>query len=249
MPIKPYLKELAMKFGWYIYYHPRPQKNLKSWNQASSKDWDLYQPLYSPWRGKDFTSHFERSLTRSLISKDRAYVLYTLASQATSLDGNFMECGVYRGGTAAMFAQIIAESNVAKRLYLFDTFAGMPETNTELDYHVAGEFSDTSAESVATFVAEPEIAVIRKGFIPDTFAGLENATFSFAHLDLDIYKSTMDAMNYLWPRLERGGLIVFDDYGFASCLGVREAVDEFFSKKAARPLCLPTGQAVVFKSL
>ena len=138
---------------------------------------------------------------------------------------------------------------MSKKLYLFDTFAGMPQTDKKFDFHVEGDFSDTSVEAVAAFVAAPEIAVLKKGFVPDTFAGLENETFSFAYLDLDIYKSTMDAMEYVWPRLERGGIIVFDDYGFASCLGVREAVDEFFSKTTAKPLCLQTGQAVVFKSI
>lgn len=248
MRIRPYLKELAMDFGWYIYHYPRPQSTLKAWDEVTAQDWNLYRPLYSPWRDKDFATHYDRALSRSVLGKDRAYVLATMASQALGLKGSFMECGVYRGGSAAMFGQIIAESGKARKLYLFDTFAGMPETDKKMDYHVAGDFSDTSAESVAAFVNQPDIVVIRKGFVPDTFAGLEQESFAFAHIDMDIYQSTVDAMNFLWPRLERGGIIVFDDYGFPSCLGVRQAVDEFFLKTAVRPLCLSTGQAVVFKS-
>jgi O-methyltransferase len=137
---------------------------------------------------------------------------------------------------------------VAKKLYLFDTFSGMPETDKTRDLHVAGDFSDTSAEEVERFVNEPEIAVIRKGFIPQTFDGLELLRFAFAHIDVDIYKSIIDSLEFIWPRLLCGGFIVFDDYGFPSCPGARQAADQFFSKTTTRPLCLPTGQAVVFKN-
>jgi O-methyltransferase len=57
----------------------------------------------------------------------------------------------------------------------------------------------------------------------------------------------LDALEFIWPRLVSGGFIVFDDYGFPTCPGAREAVDEFFDAKDSIPLCLPTGQAIVFK--
>jgi O-methyltransferase len=59
----------------------------------------------------------------------------------------------------------------------------------------------------------------------------------------------MDCLNFIWPRLSQGGFIVFDDYGFPTCPGARAAVDEFFHAKDFRPLCLPTGQALVFKGM
>lgn len=90
---------------------------------------------------------------------------------------------------------------------------------------------------------------MRKGFIPDTFRGLELARITFAHVDLDIYRSILDSLDFIWPRLTLGGFIVFDDYGFPSCPGARAAVDEFFASSACIPLCLPTGQAVVFKAV
>ncbi len=175
-------------------------------------------------------------------------MLHTLASQALTLPGNFMECGVYRGGMASMFAQMIADSGTGKKLYLFDTFAGMPQTHAVKDFHVAGEFADTSAESVAAFVGHPDVAILRKGFVPDTFKGVEDQVFAFGHIDLDIYQSIQDATRFLWPRLSRGGFIIYDDYGFRSCPGAREAVDEFFAGTGAKPLAMVTGQAVVFKS-
>jgi O-methyltransferase len=83
--------------------------------------------------------------------------------------------------------------------------------------------------------------------VPETFAGLEDRRFCFAHIDLDLYQGVKDAVAFVYPRMPRGGLIVFDDYGFASCPGARKAVDEFFADKPERPLALSTGQALVAK--
>jgi O-methyltransferase len=90
---------------------------------------------------------------------------------------------------------------------------------------------------------------VRQGFIPDTFCGLEQAQIAFAHIDVDIYKSIADCLNFIWPRLSVGGFMVFDDYGFPSCPGARASVDQFFVDKTCAPLCLQTGQALVFKSV
>jgi O-methyltransferase len=171
-----------------------------------------------------------------------------LLRQALRIEGDIAECGVYRGGTAAMIAKTIAEyGSHGKKFFLFDTFSGMPDTDKARDLHKKGDLADTSAEEVERFVNEPEIAVIRKGFIPETFLGLESRRFAFAHIDVDIYKSIIDSLEFIWPRLATGGFIVFDDYGFPSCPGARQAVDHFFAKTDVNPLCLPTGQAVVFK--
>ena len=123
----------------------------------------------------------------------------------------------------------------------------MPQTDPAKDYHKQGEFSDTSAEAVKEYVSSHGNCEIRKGYMPDTFRGLESSQIAFVHIDVDIYRSILDSLQSVWPRLSVGGFIVFDDYGFPSCPGARFAVDEFFSGKASVPFCLHTGQAVVFK--
>jgi O-methyltransferase len=238
--MKKFLKEVAAGLGFEI---RRLQKQ-----QANIADWQLYRPLYSPWFSDEFQKYYSIAAPRTLVSPDRCYVLYTLLRQALRIDADIVECGVYRGGTAAMIAKVIAANGGhGKKLYLLDTFSGMPDTDKKRDLHVKGDFADTSAEEVERFVNEPEIAIIRKGFIPETFIGLESRRFAFAHIDVDIYKSIIDSLEFIWPRLSAGGFIVFDDYGFPSCPGARQAVDHFFAETPVQPLCLPTGQAVVFK--
>ncbi len=213
-------------------------------------DGELYRPLYSPWFGKsEFRRYWDLAAPRTLVSVDRCYVLYTLLVQAINVPGDIWECGVYKGGTAAMIAATLKDKSPHKMLYLFDTFAGMPETNAEKDKHKKGDFSDTSVEAVARYVGSGELCVIRKGPIPETFVGLESATLSLVHIDLDIYQSILDCLSFVWPRLEIGGFIVLDDYGFPTCPGARAAVDEFFASERCVPLCLQTGQALVFKGV
>jgi O-methyltransferase len=83
--------------------------------------------------------------------------------------------------------------------------------------------------------------------LPDTFSGLESHCIAFAHIDVDIYRSVIDSIKFIWPRLSPGGFVVFYDYGFPSCPGALRAVDEFFAQTPAHPFCLHTGQALVFK--
>jgi O-methyltransferase len=147
-----------------------------------------------------------------------------------------------------MLAQIVHDGSPTKRLHLFDTFEGMPETDHANDLHRKGDFSDTTLTGVKSYVKQNDIAVYHQGFIPDTFRGLESSRIALAHIDVDIRQSVADCCDFIFPRLSIGGFLVFDDYGFPSCPGARQAVDTYFTGREIVPLVLPTGQAVIFKS-
>ena len=208
-------------------------------------DSKLYQPLFSPWLSEAFAAEYSLIAPWTLVSKDRCYVLASLAIQASKLGGEIWECGVYRGGTAMLLAERLFASSTPLRF--FDTFEGMPKTDAIRDLHKAGDFSDTSLEAVQSRV-RGDFAHFHKGLVPGTFAGLENSRIALAHIDMDIYSAIMTACEFIFPRLCAGGFMVFDDYGFSSCPGARMAVDEFFRNLDSVPLVLPTGQAIVFKS-
>ncbi|MCA8950997.1 MAG: class I SAM-dependent methyltransferase [Planctomycetes bacterium] len=182
------------------------------------------------------------------MTPDRLWVVRSLLQQTRRL-GEVWECGVYKGGTARFLVDTLERlGDTTTLVRLFDTFAGMPESDPARDLHGPGDFADTSASAVAERVGRPERVCIHAGWIPTTFAGLESTTIGFAHVDTDIYRSVRDCAEFVWPRLAIGGAVVFDDYGFPTCPGAREAVDEFFvAEGTAVPLALHTGQAVVFK--
>jgi SAM-dependent methyltransferase len=212
----------------------------------SIPDHQYYRPLFSPWLGYGgFDAVMAAIAPHTLVSCDRVWILHSLAKQALNLPGDYWECGVFKGGTAIMLAQIVAPSG--KQLHLFDTFNGMPDTDPSLDLHRKGDFSDNDLDAVRQRFGSAPHVEFHPGYIPQTFEGLESAHIAFAHIDVDIHQSVMDCCKFIYPRLADGGCMVFDDYGFPTCPGARAAVDAFFADKPERPLVLPTGQAIVTK--
>ena len=202
------------------------------------------QMFMGQWIDPDFQRCYNAVKDQTTMSIERLWTIYLMAMQCRHVPGVFYECGVFKGGSAKLLAMVL-ESSV-KSLHLFDTFAGMPETDPDRDTHNPGDFADTSVELVRKFVGHEGCVDIRPGRIPDTFVGLEGTPIAFAHIDVDIYQSMKDSIEFIYPRLAKGGVIVFDDYGQPSCPGAREAIDDYFASQNSVPL--PIGlQAVVFK--
>jgi O-methyltransferase len=174
------------------------------------------------------------------------YFLYQLVKQSLSVEGDFFECGVFKGGSASFIAKLMEGSK--KNLHLFDTFAGMPKCDPELDpVHVEGDFADVSLDEARAAVGHEDFVVFHQGKIPDTFEGMEDCRIAFAHVDVDIYTSMLDCCEFIYPRLTRGGVMLLDDYGHVTCPGARRAADKYLSGMPSVPIPLYTGQAIVVK--
>ncbi len=142
---------------------------------------------------------------------------------------------------------MLAELLPAKPIHLFDTFAGMPATGLPYEFHQAGDFDGTSLAMVQTALKHCQNARFHPGFFPETAQAVMEERFSLVHLDGDLYQSTKDGCAFFYPRMSPGGIIVFHDYGLATCPGVRRAVDEFFADKPEHLLSVGTYQAFVIK--
>lgn len=211
-------------------------------------DLDLYQPLYSPWEGDPaFEALFTAIKPHTLVSRDRAWVLWKTLQQAVHLDGDMIECGVFRGGTALLERRTLEAVQSPHSLHLFDSFEGMPTTTDGIDRFEQGDLGTTSLEAVQALIGDAPFVRIHPGFIPATFVGADVEALAWAHVDVDIYQAVLDCIEFIYPRMVPGGVIVFDDYGFPSCAGARRAVDEAFSDRPEVPLCLPTAQCLVVK--
>jgi O-methyltransferase len=251
--MKTLVRSMIRRLGYDV-VSLRPPRSIGSSCTAAGNtvpDIEFYTPKFSPWNGYGpFSTYGKMAAPRSLVTPESCWVLYSTVLQCLHLPGDVWECGVYKGGTARMLAQVMADSSRlgTKKLHLFDTFAGMPETDSTRDWHRAGDFSDTCLAAVQSHVGHDQLVGYHPGLIPQTFAGLEHTRISFAHIDVDIYHSIKDCCAFVLPRLVVGGIMVFDDYGLPTCPGARQAVDEFFAGTPFIPLVLRTGQAVVFKS-
>lgn len=193
----------------------------------------------------DFQANFSNVSAFALLDERRAYMLDQFARQCLRLPGDFAEIGVFRGSSSALLGQILMGS--AKRLHLFDTFEGMPPTDTDRDLYRKGELGNTNLEEVRQRLAFCPQADFHPGFFPATATGLESEHFAFVHVDVDIYQSVLDCCEFFYPRLTPAGAIIFDDYGFVRCSGAKAAVDAFFADKPESPCYLPTGQCLVVR--
>src|SRR5579863_4779903 len=134
----------------------------------------LYSPRLQPWRGpSEFRTIYNEISRHTLVTPERAWTLYCLGRQALNLQGDFVEAGVYRGGTARLLRHVIESAPSRRSLHLFDTFGGMPATSKEKDLHKSGDFSDTNIEAVSSVVGRDDWIRYHQGLIPETFKGLE----------------------------------------------------------------------------
>ena len=186
-----------------------------------------------------------RQIPYTLVDPVRCYMLYQCALQAARLGADAAEVGVYRGGTARLIATAMQDAGA--RVHLFDTFEGMPSTDPAHDEHRQGDFSDTSLEAVRKNLAGCGNVALYPGFFPATAPPVAHLEFALAHIDVDIYRSVLDCCAFFYPRMVPGGIMVFDDYGFDTCPGAKQGVDEFFRGTPERPWYLPSGQCVVVK--
>jgi O-methyltransferase len=166
---------------------------------------------------------------KSVIGTAALHELVQTARAAPS--GDFVEVGVYKGGSAAHLAGVAKDK--ARRLFLFDTFTGIPFADPDLDHHKVGDFNDVSLEEVRAALPEATIAA---GVFPNTLKYCPDlGPIALAHIDCDQYKSVRESAIALVPLMAPGGVMVFDDYNVLN--GARKAVDEQFGKRVEVSPC------------
>ncbi len=144
--------------------------------------------------------------------------------------GVFAEVGVYKGYTARIMSVNMIKGS---ELYLFDTFEGLPNKSDEDNFHQIGDFDDASYIDIVKIFENNKEVFIHKGIFPEeTSHEVRNKKFDFVHLDVDMYISYKESLDFFYDKMKIGGIILFDDYKYKSCEGATLAVDEFFSDKS-----------------
>lgn len=211
-------------------------------------DAECYGMVFQPWLTPIRAGMYQLVQKKTLLRPEALYHLENSLHQALNFEGAVYELGVYKGGSARLIRDAIQTAEGRRMLRLFDTFEGMKVTNDEQgDRHRAGDFSETSLTEVKAFVGEADWIDYRQGWVPETFVGLNDDKIAFAHIDVDLYAPIADTIRFIYPRLVKGGMMVFDDYGFPSTPGARKAIDEFFFNRPESLFVLQTGQAFVVK--
>ena len=185
----------------------------------------------------------EKRLTKlvrpySLVNTARMHSLYVLAKRIEKerIPGDVIECGVYKGGTAAVLARVATRSKMGRTVWLFDSFQGMP-TTTQEDGDVAKEWVgklSTSLDQVKAVLKASGADLCRVRIVPglfeESFKKVEIPRIALLNLDCDWYESVKLCLHKFYDCIVPDGFISFDDYGHWP--GCKLAVDEFFRERA-----------------
>jgi hypothetical protein len=186
---------------------------------------------YAPWvTDHEFNKVFPLIQNNTLVDKYRAYSLWSLVDQVSHLDGALLEVGVWKGGTGALIAKKAELCSITGTVYLCDTFEGVVKASNTFDnVYKGGEHRDTNefiVQELITRVGATNVKILKGIFPEETQHQISDARFSFCHIDVDVYLSAKDIFNWIWGKMVVGGIIVFDDYGFMSCEGITNFVNE-----------------------
>ena len=185
---------------------------------------------YSPWLlDAEFQACHSVIKDYTLVDLFRCYELWHLLGQTAHLPGDVLEVGTWRGGTGGLMGRRAERLGMDCEIFLCDTFEGVVKTGDEDPSYSGGEHSDTSIPVVEELIGKLGVSNIRilRGMFPeDTADQVTDRTFRLCHIDVDVYQSAKDVLDWVWPRLATGGVVVFDDFGFASTTGITKLVHE-----------------------
>jgi O-methyltransferase len=186
---------------------------------------------------------------RTFLEHNRLFVLWHAVRNTYRLDRAAAEVGSYKGGSAKFIAEAFGYWGRFPTIHVIDTFEGHPDVIVPAvdGTHAPGAFSDTSYDAVKSYLAPFGNVNVHAGAFQDQCSALSDLTFGLVHIDVDIYRSTADCLQFFWPRLCDAGVIVVDDYGFVTCHGAKQAVDEFLDGLSCQAWYMHTGQMVIQK--
>jgi O-methyltransferase len=162
-----------------------------------------------------------------------------------------LEVGVWRGASSGIIGKSAQLNGIQDTLYLCDTFEGVVKAGPKDSTYVGNEHSNTTIDKVNEVIKKLELKNVKvlKGIFPDeTSNQVTDKSFKFCHIDVDVYKSAEDIFNWIWPKMEIGGIVVFDDYGFSMCDGITKFVNENRSRDDLCYVHNLNGHAIFIKS-
>jgi hypothetical protein len=202
------------------------------------------------WLSDDaFHEQYRHFDTRNLRSAERKFAVRELVRSLEDVPGDTAECGCYEGATS----YFICRERGHGPHHVFDSFAGLSQPDAKDTPAHASAFAwragdlNVSEEIAREKLAEFPFVRFYCGWIPERFAEVADRKFCFVHIDVDLYQPTRDSLLFFYPRLEPGGMIVCDDYGFTNCPGAKQACDEVVENIPERLIHLPTGQGLIIK--
>jgi O-methyltransferase len=212
------------------------------------------QAEYAPWQlDPVFCDSTWHTVNHTLCDMYRLWELWKVTEQVgkLSMSGDIIEVGTYKGGSGATIALQANITCPESTIYLCDTFQGI----VKVGEHESSECLDgqhkASESDVLEVLASLKIknTKILTGIFPEETHHLipQDTVFRLCHIDVDVYQSAKDIFDWVWPRLVKHGIVVFDDYGFKDCDGITKLVEDMMLDEDKHVFHNLNGHAVIVK--
>lgn len=208
---------------------------------------------FSPWlTDVDFMETVAAIQGSTLVDHYRLWELWSLVAETACLPGAILEVGAWRGGTGSLMARRMQLMGQAAPIYLCDTFYGVIKASEHDNWYAGGEHADATRDQVDALIERVVPGATRvqvlAGIFPDeTGAQVADSQFRLVHIDVDTYYSAQHVLDFVWPRMPVGGVVVYDDYGCAECGGVVMHVEEQRGKADRLVVHNMNGHALLIK--
>lgn len=247
-------------------FHGIPKDREKDFHQAIATLESIYQGklyindmLITMWRNlsfrhdKKFMSCFNNAATNNL-ERSLLWRLHTLAwaaKNALHVEGDFVECGVFKGFCSGVLLDYLDFQDLPRQAYLYDTFEGLPEKTSTAQERRDWDYTKYDSEAVYSSVCEKfskykNVSIVR-GIVPDSFAQSVPEKIAFLHIDMNSEQAELLALKHLFDKVTPGGFIVFDDFGWTCNVAQMSSELAFMKLRGHHIMELPTGQALVIK--
>ena len=181
----------------------------------------------------------------------RIQTLLWAAKYASKLEGDFVDFGGGFGLFSSAIYEYLKFDNLSKKYYLLDSFEGLQdknllpvETRALENYKRFGSYYEEVKEKFKEF----KKMTIIQGFVPETLSELNVDKVCFVSIDFNCVEPEKEALSFIWDKVVKGGIIIFDDYGFPGHDPQKLSHDEFAQSKDCLIYTCPTGQGILIKS-
>lgn len=212
----------------------------------------LYQKAMDITDMRD-TDNFPRQLRFDSLQQTIKHVL------SRGIPGHFAECGCWKGLSAYITCHYISEFGGGREFHVFDSFEGGLSDKTAKDENLRYELDqDQTREEKLHFSSTEENLHhalrgydnyrLYKGWIPERFNEVRDQEYAFVNIDVDLYEPTRDSIEFFFPRMSSGGVVVCDDYNMSQFAGAKKAIDEFVAKNNVSYFYeVPMGACIIVK--
>ena len=210
----------------------------------------INKPLskWPKWAGKVCGINLPKRVTKRKILESggsNINIIFKLLNVTEEIAGQVAECGVYQGHSLLPIGLYLKQQNSLKKIYGFDSFEGFNK-EVKIDIGLGGDkssekkiggFNSTSYNYVQNLIKGFKLKdkiKIYKGYFKHTLSNVHEKKFSFVHLDCDLYSPYKACLEFFYPRMSKGGIILVDEYNDPSWPGCNKAVDEFIQTHSAK---------------